>query len=122
MDHDIDINAVIRSLWVRIRERDFSLAFFVDVVTLALWALEWLNEPEVIGDRVKPETTVSLVDLHVELTGNQPAATGLIPDLLLRAILVPLIEKAIEVIADSGLPTVLVELLTGWLKDILSKL
>lgn len=116
---DRDINEVIRSLIARIQAKDFSIGFFVDVLTVALEVLSWIDKPNVFGD--DGETLGLMVSLHQEITGDEIPAGGMFSSVLVSLVLKVLIEKALEVLEESDLPEAVFEILKKILSDILAK-
>lgn len=116
---DRDVNDVIRSLIARIQAKDFGIGFFVDVLTLALEVLSWIDKPNVFGD--DGETLSLMTSLHEELTGDPVPAGGMLSSVLISLVLKVLIEKALEVLQESDLPEAVLEILKKILSDILAK-
>lgn len=113
---DQDVNDLIRSIIARIRTKDFGLAFFTEVLSLSVWLLNWLKAgPEVFGDRA--DSLGLLIELNEELGGDVPF-TGPISSILIGMVIKALVTKALEVLAESGLPAEVID----WIRLILESL
>lgn len=115
-----DVNELIRSLIGRIRDKDFGLEFFIEAMSLVVWLLTWLKAgPNVFAD--KADSLGLLIELHDELGGESVPFSGPITSVLIAMVIKVLISKALEVLAQSGLPEEIIAIIQQILETLQSK-